>query len=239
MVELEQRLTGLGTTLTFPAPTHWSTTSWRRSLRPARRAASAPRGCRRAARGRAAVAAVPDARHAVARWLGFESLRIEVVERIPPELSAGRCSAGRADHRDGAGAARRWPVREARRVGCADHPGRRRRPAGLLDHRRTTRAACTAMPTATCARRAWPRDTLVWQDGDVIRRSRGRHLPRPSSARDRHRPAEGDAEHPRVAFPMCPTPRFGPRCSRWRRCPPTASASSRRSSTPSAAATRT
>ena len=32
------------------------------------------------------VAAVPDTRHAVARWLGFESLRIEVVERIPPDL---------------------------------------------------------------------------------------------------------------------------------------------------------
>ena len=66
---------------------------------------------------------------------------------------------------------------------------------------------------------------------------RGRHLPRPR--RSRSPPAEGDAEHPRVAFPACPTPRFGPRCSRWRRCPPTASASSRRSSRPYAAATRT
>ena len=33
-----------------------------------------------------ATTAVPDARHAVARWLGFDSLRIEVVDRIPPDL---------------------------------------------------------------------------------------------------------------------------------------------------------
>ena len=34
----------------------------------------------------AVVTAVPDARHAVARWLGFDALRIEVVDRIPPDL---------------------------------------------------------------------------------------------------------------------------------------------------------
>lgn len=88
MVELEQRLTRLGMALTFPradtladdvlseiAPARrWR---WRRALLTAAAVLLAVA---------TVVAAVSETRHAVARWLGFESLRIEVVERIAPDL---------------------------------------------------------------------------------------------------------------------------------------------------------
>ena len=98
MAELEQRLAGLGAALTFPAPTRSSTTSWPRSLAAGDaaggdRCSSLPPCC---SWSPSLVAAVPDTRHAVARWLGFESLRIEVVERIPPDLVPDDCSAGRS-----------------------------------------------------------------------------------------------------------------------------------------------
>jgi hypothetical protein len=89
MVDLEQRLADVGAALTFPridslvddvlAQLATTERRWRRPLLVAAAALLVVA---------ISVTAVPDARHAVARWLGFESLRIEVVDRIPPDLTS-------------------------------------------------------------------------------------------------------------------------------------------------------
>ena len=87
MVDVEERLTELGRTLAFPrAETLVDdvlaeiASPQQRSRRPLLVAAAVLLVVA------AVVAAVPGSRHAVARWLGFESLRIEVVDRIPREV---------------------------------------------------------------------------------------------------------------------------------------------------------
>jgi hypothetical protein len=172
VADLEQRLSGL--TLTFPradtlvddvlAEISSPARSWRRPLLVAAAVLLAIV---------VATTAVPDARHAVARWLGFESLRIEVVDRIPPDLVAdatappadvivqtlpGRLDAGlyvklvesgiQITQVDVGGEVGYWITGEPHVLMYRDADG----------NVREARLAA---------------DTLVWQDGDVIRRIEG------------------------------------------------------------------
>ena len=90
---IEQRLVALGAGLTFPraetladdvldalAAETSSPARWRRPLLIAAAVLLVIA---------AVVAAVPDGRRAVARWLGFDGLRIERVVELPPDISAG------------------------------------------------------------------------------------------------------------------------------------------------------
>ena len=94
-VTIEQRLAALGATLTFPRADELvddvlatidaetdSPTSRRRLVLLAAAAVLVVVAV--------VVAAVPDSRHAVARWFGFESLRIEHVERLPEDVPPAR-----------------------------------------------------------------------------------------------------------------------------------------------------
>lgn len=93
---IEQRLAGLGATLTFPRADEL-VDDVLAAIEPA--AARAGTSRRRVILFAAAavllvvavvVAAVPDSRRAVARWLGFENLRIEHVERLPEDVPPAR-----------------------------------------------------------------------------------------------------------------------------------------------------
>ena len=81
------------------------------------------------------------------------------------------------------------------------------------------------------------------RDGDVVAAAGDRLVVLPAAGQPRRgggdtavRRREGEPDPARLASPVCPTPRCGPRCSRWRRWPPTASASRRRSTRRCAAA---
>ena len=90
MVELEDRLVALGEALTFPDVDRLADdvlaelTPPRRLVRPVLAVAAA------ILLVIAIVAAVPSSRHAVARWLGFERLRIERVVRLPEDVAPAR-----------------------------------------------------------------------------------------------------------------------------------------------------
>ena len=74
-----------------PARTSSSTTSWRRSIRRRQSDGGGDQLLVAAAvvlLVAAAVVAIPDSRHAVARWLGLERLPIEVVGTLPPAARA-------------------------------------------------------------------------------------------------------------------------------------------------------
>jgi hypothetical protein len=89
---LEERLTALGETLEFPRAdslvadvlAELPARPWRRWARPALAAAAVLLVVA------VVVAAVPDSRHAVARWLGFERLRIEHVVRLREDVPPAR-----------------------------------------------------------------------------------------------------------------------------------------------------
>ena len=103
---MEQRLAAFGATLTFPRADELVD-----DVLAALDAEVRPLGSRRrhlllAAAAvlvviAALVAAVPGSRHAVARWLGFENLRIEHVERLPEEVAPSVPAAAPAPSRLG------------------------------------------------------------------------------------------------------------------------------------------
>jgi hypothetical protein len=173
--DLEQRLIGVGATLVFPRADALAddvlaeiATPQRRWRRPLLVAAAVLLAVA------AVVTAVPDSRHAVARWLGFESLRIEVVDRIPPEIEAALDEPPSDD------------VTVATLPGTLD--------AGSF--RKLVLAGATVTPVDVGGRPGYwiegephvfmyvdpdgdirearlAANTLVWQDGDVVRRVEG------------------------------------------------------------------
>ena len=191
MAELEQRLAGLGTSLTFPradtlvddvlAEIAAPVRRWRRPLLAAAAVLLVVA---------AVVTAVPDARHAVARWLGFESLRIEVVDRIPPDLvEAARLTPadvivetlpGRLD--DGLYVKL---VESGVQITQVDVDGQLGYWITGEPHVLMYRDADGEVSEARLAG-----DTLVWQDGDVIRRIEG-DISLDRRARHRHRHCPG------------------------------------------------
>jgi hypothetical protein len=119
----------------------------------------------------AAAIAVPDARHAVARWLGFDALRIEVVDRIPPDLVLRDAPEGVVvDTLPGQLDAGLYVklVESGIQITPVDVHGE---PGYWITGEPHVLMYRNADGDVREARLAG--DTLVWQDGDVIRRVEG------------------------------------------------------------------
>jgi hypothetical protein len=177
VVEFEERLASLGATLVFPRADSLVGDVLAEITSP-------PRRWRRPLLVAAAillvlvavVAAVPGSRYAVARWLGFDSLRIEVVDRIPADVEEALDTAPPPDEeytltslpgRFDSGLYVKL-VESGVQITPVDVNGQ---PGYWIEgepHVLMYRDADGSVREARMAA-----DTLVWQDGDVIRRVEG------------------------------------------------------------------